>query len=292
MHTSLNQTVASTGRLSSSNPNLQNIPIRTEVGREIRKAFVASPGHVLVSADYSQIELRLFAHITKDPALVEAFRTDADIHAQTARRIFEVPEDQPVTGDQRRQAKTINFAVIYGASPFRVAIELSVTQVRAAELIKAYLDLYPGVRAYLETVLEGAREKGYVQTLLGRRRYVPDINSRVFQFRQTAEREAANMPVQGTSADIIKLAMLHVDKALSEGKLGAKMVLQVHDELLFECPTDEVRALSLIVREAMQNAYPLDVPLKAEVKSGHNWWEVTPVGDDDEDMLEGLGTQE
>ena len=283
VHTSLNQTVASTGRLSSSNPNLQNIPVRTEIGREIRKAFVASPGHVLVSADYSQIELRLFAHITKDPGLVEAFQTDADIHAQTARRIFEVPEDQPVTHDQRRQAKTINFAVIYGASPFRVAVELGITQVRAAELIKAYLALYPGVRAYLETVLEGAREKGYVQTLLGRRRYVPDINSRVFQFRQAAEREAANMPVQGTSADIIKLAMLRVDKALTESGLGAQMVLQVHDELLFECPADEVRPLADLVREAMQNAYPLDVPLRAEVKSGHNWWEVTPVGDDDEE---------
>ena len=290
VHTSLNQTVASTGRLSSSNPNLQNIPVRTEIGREIRKGFVASKGRVLVSADYSQIELRLFAHITKDPGLVEAFQTDGDIHAQTARRIFEVPEDQPVTHDQRRQAKTINFAVIYGASPFRVAIELGITQVRAAELIKAYLALYPGVRAYLETVLDGAREKGYVQTLSGRRRYVPDINSRVFQFRQAAEREAANMPVQGTSADIIKLAMLHVDKALSESGLGAQMVLQVHDELLFECPESEVRPLADLVRDAMQNAYPLDVPLRAEVKSGHNWWDVTPVGDDglagddDEDM--------
>ena len=282
VHTSLNQTVASTGRLSSSNPNLQNIPVRTEIGREIRKGFVASPGRVLVSADYSQIELRLFAHITKDPGLVEAFQTDGDIHAQTARRIFEVPEDQPVTHDQRRQAKTINFAVIYGASPFRVAIELGITQVRAAELIKAYLALYPGVRAYLETVLEGAREKGYVQTLSGRRRYVPDINSRVFQFRQAAEREAANMPVQGTSADIIKLAMLHVDKALSASDLGAQMVLQVHDELLFECPADEVRPLADLVRDAMQNAYPLDVPLRAEVKSGHNWWDVTPVGDEEE----------
>ena len=280
VHTSLNQTVASTGRLSSSNPNLQNIPVRTEIGREIRKGFVASKGRVLVSADYSQIELRLFAHITKDPGLVEAFQTDGDIHAQTARRIFEVPEDQPVTHDQRRQAKTINFAVIYGASPFRVAIELGITQVRAAELIKAYLALYPGVRAYLETVLEGAREKGYVQTLSGRRRYVPDINSRVFQFRQAAEREAANMPVQGTSADIIKLAMLHVDKALSESNLGAQMVLQVHDELLFECPEGEVRPLADLVRDAMQNAYPLDVPLRAEVKSGHNWWDVTPVGED------------
>ena len=285
LHTSLNQTVASTGRLSSSNPNLQNIPVRTEIGREIRKGFVASPGHVLVSADYSQIELRLFAHITKDPALVQAFQTDADIHAQTARRIFEVPEDQPVTSDQRRQAKTINFAVIYGASPFRVSAELGIPNARAAELIKAYLDLYPGVRAYLETVLESAREKGYVQTLLGRRRYVPDINSRVFQFRQSAEREAANMPVQGTSADIIKLAMLHVASALTSSNLGARMVLQVHDELLFECPTDEVRPLSALVKDAMQNAYPLDVPLKAEVKSGHNWWEVTPVGDDDADEV-------
>jgi len=286
VHTSLNQTVASTGRLSSSNPNLQNIPVRTEIGREIRKAFIASSGHVLVSADYSQIELRLFAHITRDPGLVEAFQTDADIHAQTARRIFEVPDDQPVTGDQRRQAKTINFAVIYGASPFRVSAELGVNQARAAELIKAYLDLYPGVRAYLETVLEDAREKGYVQTLLGRRRYVPDINSRVFQFRQTAEREAANMPVQGTSADIIKLAMLHVDKALRESRLGARMVLQVHDELLFECPDAEVQSLAVLVREAMQNAYPLDVPLKAEVKTGHNWWEVTPVGNHEDSDAE------
>ena len=282
LHTSLSQTVASTGRLSSSNPNLQNIPVRTEAGREIRKAFIASPGHVLLSADYSQIELRLFAHITKDAGLVQAFQTDADIHAQTARRIFEVPEDQPVTSDQRRQAKTINFAVIYGASAFRVAVELGIDQPRAAALIKAYLDLYPGVRAYLETVLEGAREKGYVQTLLGRRRYVPDINSRVFQFRQTAEREAANMPVQGTSADIIKLAMLRVDKGLNESKLGARMVLQVHDELLFECPNAEVAPLAALVREAMQNAYPLDVPLKVEVKTGHNWWEVTPVGENED----------
>ncbi len=286
VHTSLNQTVTSTGRLSSSNPNLQNIPVRTEIGREIRKGFVASPGSVLVSVDYSQIELRLFAHITKDPGLVAAFNTDSDIHAQTARRIFEVPDDQPVTNDQRRQAKTINFAVIYGASPFRVSAELGIDFARAAELIKAYLDLYPSVRAYLETVLEGAREKGYVQTLLGRRRYVPDINSRVFQFRQSAEREAANMPVQGTSADIIKIAMLHVASALTEANLGAHMVLQVHDELLFECPAENVRELSKLVKDAMQNAYPLDVPLKAEVKSGDNWWEVTPVDDDDAELTE------
>ena len=176
--------------------------------------------------------------------------------------------------------------MIYGASPFRVSAELGIDFARAAELIKAYLDLYPSVRAYLETVLEGAREKGYVQTLLGRRRYVPDINSRVFQFRQSAEREAANMPVQGTSADIIKLAMLRVAEGLAAADLGAQMVLQVHDELLFECPAGNVPKLSKLVKDAMQTAFPLDVPLKAEVKSGHNWWDVTPVGDDDLD--EGL----
>jgi DNA polymerase-1 len=283
IHTSLNQTVASTGRLSSSNPNLQNIPVRTEVGREIRKAFIATPGCILVSADYSQIELRIFAHVTKDPGLVEAFTSDKDIHAETARRIFEVPEEEPVTHDQRRQAKTVNFAVIYGASAFRVAAELGIEQARAAELIKAYLALYPGVRAYLEQVLEGAREKGYVQTLLGRRRYVPDVNSRVFQFRQTAEREAANMPIQGTSADIIKLAMLRVDKALADQKLNAQMVLQVHDELLFECPEEEVPRLARLVRDAMENAYPIDVPIRVEVKSGLNWWLVTPLEDLEDD---------
>jgi DNA polymerase-1 len=286
VHTSLNQTVTSTGRLSSSNPNLQNIPIRTEVGREIRKAFVASPGNVLVSADYSQIELRLFAHMTHDPGLVQAFAAHDDIHSRTARLIFKIPEGEPVTSDQRRQAKTINFAVIYGASAFRVSAELGVSQATSSELIKTYLASYPGVREYLEKILEDARTKGYVQTMLGRRRYVPEVNSTNYQFRQAAEREAANMPVQGTSADIIKLAMLKVDKALTDQKLMAKMVLQVHDELLFECPEDEVRALAALVKEGMETAFPLDVPLSVEVKSGRNWWEVTPLEDLDE--AEGL----
>ncbi len=285
LHTSLSQTVASTGRLSSSNPNLQNIPVRTAVGREIRKAFIATEDCLLVSADYSQIELRIFAHITADPKLVAAFKSDEDIHAQTARRIFNIPEGEPVSQEQRRQAKTINFAVIYGASPFRVAGELGIPQATASELIKAYFELYPGVRTYLETVLEGARTNGYVQTLLGRRRYVPDVNSRVYQFRQTAEREAMNMPVQGTSADIIKLAMLRVEKLLAERGLRASMVLQVHDELLFECPPDEVTQLAALVREAMENAYPLDVRLRADVKSGHNWQAVAPLLDDAADTL-------
>lgn len=283
LHTSLNQTVTSTGRLSSSNPNLQNIPIRTVVGREIRKGFVADPGHVLVSADYSQIELRIFAHVTKDPGLVQAFSSGEDIHAQTARRIFGVPESEAVTPEQRRQAKTTNFAVVYGAGAFRVANELGIDQKQSSALIKAYLELYPGVRAYLEEILVEAREKGYVQTLLGRRRYVPDVNSRVYQFRQTAEREAANMPVQGTSADIIKLAMLRVQDALRAQQINARMILQVHDELLFDCAPADVPRLAALVREAMEHAFPLDVPLQVEVKSGLNWWEVTPVGDDDAD---------
>jgi len=268
LHTSLNQTITSTGRLSSSNPNLQNIPIRTSIGREIRKGFVADMGHVLVSADYSQIELRIFAHVTKDPGLVQAFSSGEDIHAQTARRIFGVPEGESVTHEQRRQAKTTNFAVVYGAGAFRVANELGIDQKQSSALIKAYLELYPGVRAYLEEILVAAREKGYVQTLLGRRRYVPDVNSRVYQFRQTAEREA-----------------------LRAQDLDAKMVLQVHDELLFDCVPADVPRLAALVREAMEHAFPLDVPLQVEVKSGLNWWEVTPVSDDDADSEDLLGAE-
>ena len=277
VHTSLSQTVASTGRLSSNNPNLQNIPIRTEVGRGIRKAFVASPGHVLVSTDYSQIELRVFAHMTGEPALVKAFADDDDIHARTARLIFGVAEGQPVTGDQRRSAKTINFAVLYGAGPFRVSNELGIPQSEAKELIKNYYESYPSVKQFAEATLEVARTQGYVQTLLGRRRYVPDVNSANYQFRQAAEREAGNMPVQGTAADIMKLAMLKIDKELATSGLTAKMVLQVHDELLFEAPPEEVPRLAQLIKANMESAYQMNVPIRADVKSGSNWWEVTPV---------------
>jgi len=282
VHTSLSQTVASTGRLSSSNPNLQNIPIRTEVGREIRKTFVASRGRVLVSTDYSQIELRVFAHMTGEPNLVKAFQDDDDVHARTARLIFGVPEGEPVNGDQRRQAKTINFAVLYGAGPFRVSNELGIPQSEARELIKNYYASYPSVRQFAEATLETARTQGFVQTLLGRRRYVPDVNSANYQFRQAAEREAGNMPVQGTAADIMKLAMLRIDRDLAASGLGAQMVLQVHDELLFEAVPEEVPRLATLVKAAMENAYPLNVPVRADVKSGRNWWEVTPVEDVDE----------
>ncbi|MDR3707887.1 MAG: DNA polymerase I [Capsulimonadaceae bacterium] len=275
IHTTLNQTVASTGRLSSTNPNLQNIPIRTEVGREIRKGFVASPGNVLLAADYSQIELRIFAHITHDPELVRTFKAGEDIHRRTAALVFGVGEDE-VSPEQRRRAKTVNFAVIYGMGDVRLAAELGVDRATAGEWKKRYFASYPGVKEYSEQVLDFARANGFVQTLLGRRRYAPDINSLVAQFRTAAEREAVNMPVQGTCADIIKLAMLRADRALRDRRLHASMILQVHDELLFECPEGEVQDLGKLVSDAMESAFDLgDVPLKVDVKTGLNWAQMT-----------------
>ncbi len=283
IHTSLNQTVAATGRLSSSNPNLQNIPVRTEIGRKIRRAFIAAPGTVLVSADYSQIELRLFAHVTGDPELVAAFESGEDIHKYTAGKMYNVPVDD-VTGDMRRAAKTVNYAVIYGISEFALARRLNVSFVAAKELKTSYFARFPGVRQYLDETVAFAREKGYVQTLFGRRRYMPDITSRVFQFRQAAERAAANMPIQGSSADIMKLAMIAVYEMLKREKFQSKMLLQVHDELLFETPPDEVARLAPRVHEAMSNVYPLKVALDVEVKTGKTWADVTPVADADEEV--------
>ncbi len=284
IHTSLNQTVAATGRLSSSNPNLQNIPVRTAIGREIRRAFVAEDGHVLVSADYSQIELRLFAHVSKDPELMQAFASGEDIHAYTASRIYGVPVAE-VTGDMRRAAKTVNYAVISGISEFALARLLGLSMVDAKELKTSYFARFPGVRTYLDQTIAFAREHGYVQTLFGRRRYIPDINSRVFPFRQAAERAAANMPIQGSSADIMKLAMIAVYEMMRREKLRSKMILQVHDELLFETPPEEVGELASRVRDRMAGAYPLDVALEVEVKTGKTWADVTPV----EDMAAPLG---
>lgn len=278
IHTSLNQTVAATGRLSSSNPNLQNIPIRTEIGREIRRAFIAAPGSVLVSADYSQIELRIFAYVSKDPELVAAFASDEDIHKYTAGRIYGVsPAD--VTADMRRAAKTVNYAVIYGISEFALARRLGIKMTEAKELKTSYFARFPGVRAYLDETIAFARANGYVQTLFGRRRYIPDINSRVFQFRQAAERAAANMPIQGSSADIMKLAMIAVHEMLKRDRLRAKMLLQVHDELLFESPPEDVAELAAKVHACMSGVFPLDVPLDVEVKTGATWADVTPVED-------------
>jgi DNA polymerase-1 len=278
LHTSLNQTVAATGRLSSSNPNLQNIPIRTAIGREIRRAFVAPPGQVLVSADYSQIELRIFAHVSKDPELVAAFSSGEDIHKYTAGRMYNVPVDQ-VTTDMRRAAKTVNYAVIYGISEFALGRRLGISMAAAKELKTSYFDRFPGVKAFIDETIAFAREHGYVQTLFGRRRWMPDITSRVFQFRQAAERAAANMPIQGSSADIMKLAMISVYEMMKREKLRSRMLLQVHDELLFESPPDEVNHLASRVRECMEGAYDLAVALEVEVKTGTTWADVTPVED-------------
>lgn len=279
IHTSLNQTVAATGRLSSSNPNLQNIPIRTEIGRDIRRAFIAPQGRVLLSADYSQIELRLYAHVTKDKELIAAFASGEDIHKYTASKIYGIPVSE-VTTDMRRASKTVNYAVIYGISDFALARQLKIPQATAKELKASYFERFPGVKQYLEGIIEFARSKGYVQTLYGRKRWIPDINSRVFQFRQAAERAASNMPIQGTSADVMKHAMILVQSMLEKEQMKSRMLMQVHDELLFEAPPDEVAGLAAHVRGCMMSTQKFEVALEVEVKTGANWADVTPLEDE------------
>jgi DNA polymerase I len=276
IHTSLNQAVTATGRLSSSEPNLQNIPVRTEIGREIRKAFVASAGNLLVSADYSQIELRILAHVTQDAELCRAFNEDEDVHVHTACTLFGCgPEG--VTSEMRRRAKTINFAVIYGMSDFGLAQELQIHPREAKQYIEDYFAKFPGVLRYTEDTLNFARSNGYVATLLGRRRYIPEINSPNRNFRQFAERAAVNMPIQGTAADIMKLAMIEMERKLNEMKAATEMVLQVHDELVFETPPDEIKDIAPLIRSVMGNALQLDVELKVDVKVGKNWCEMEAV---------------
>ena len=272
VHTSFNQSVAATGRLSSTNPNLQNIPIRTEEGRRIRTAFVPAPGWTLLSADYSQIELRLLAHISRDPVLTEAFRTGQDVHARTAAEIFDTDMDA-VTSEQRREAKTINFGIIYGMGAQRLARTLRIPFKTAQEYIAQYFARYQGIKAYMDEVVASAREYGYVTTLRGRRRYVPDLHSKSSQLLSAAERVAINTPIQGTAADIIKLAMLAIAARLRVSGLRARMLLQVHDELLFEVPEDETDRVGALVRESMEQVMPLEVPLRVDVGSGHNWAE-------------------
>jgi DNA polymerase-1 len=270
IHTTFNLTVAATGRLSSSDPNLQNIPIRREVGREIRRAFVAGKGKTLISADYSQIELRVLAHYTRDPELMRAFAADEDIHTITASRIFGVPEAE-VTPDQRRVAKTVNFAVLYGQSDFGLSAQLKISREAAREYISNYFARFPSVRRYLDATLQEARETGAVRTLMGRRRPVPEVHDRNRNIRQFGERAAINSPLQGTSADIIKLAMVRLDRELRESGLPATLLLQVHDELVLETAPEHVERVASLVRTAMQEAYPLAVLPKVEVKAGPNW---------------------
>jgi len=270
LHTSMSQTGTATGRLSSSDPNLQNIPIRTELGREIRAAFVAEKGKILLSADYSQIELRVMAHFSKDPVLIDAFRNGEDIHARTAQEVFGVgPLAQ--TAEHRRAAKAINFGIIYGLSAFGLAQQLGIEQREAAQFINAYFTRYKGVKTYLENVLSETRKTAVAKTLFGRIRPIPEISSPQIQLRNFAERTALNSPLQGTAADLIKLAMISIDRRLSEEKFEAKMILQVHDELLFEAPEKEKSKLEKLVREEMEGVHKLAVPLVVEVGVGPNW---------------------
>lgn len=272
IHTSFNQTVTSTGRLSSSEPNLQNIPVKGEWGKRIRETFIADKGHLLLSADYSQVELRVLAHLSKDPGLIDAFRKDLDIHSRTAAEIFGIPIEK-VTPDIRRVAKTVNFGVIYGISPFGLSETLSISGNDARKYIEQYFQRHPGVREYIDRSIEDARNKGYVSTLFGRKRSIPEILSRNMTVRQQGERLAMNSPIQGSAADIIKIAMINIARRLRENTLKAKMILQVHDELLFEFPPEELQALTGIVRMEMEGAITLSVPLKVEIHSGHNWAE-------------------
>jgi DNA polymerase-1 len=273
VHTSFNQSVAATGRLSSTNPNLQNIPIRTEVGRQIRKAFIPSePARKLLSADYSQIELRIAAELSGDETMLTAFKNGEDIHRATARVIFGVDD---VSKEQRRKAKEVNFGVLYGIQPFGLAQRLDIPQSEAKSLIEQYKQKYPKIFQYTQRVLESARKQGYVETLTGRRRYFPDIHSKNFSIRNAHERAAINTPIQGTAADMIKLAMIHIDRAISSHHLRSRMILQVHDELLFDMPIEEKDTLSDIVKSAMilgaKEVGIKEVPIVVDIGIGENW---------------------
>lgn len=273
IHTTLSQTIASTGRLSSSNPNFQNIPIRSDMGREIRKAFTPQhKDHVLLSADYSQIELRVMAHMSGDKNLIQAFKNDEDIHAATASLVFKVPKEQ-VTKDLRRKAKDINFGIMYGISPFGLANRIGMSQSDAKDFIQNYFATYPTIKACIDGILEEGKSKGYVTTLFGRRRYLPDLQSKNYTVRQIAERAAINTPIQGTAAEIIKVAMIDIDKAMHKEKLRSKMILQVHDELVFEVLKEEVDTVRNLVMEKMENAVKIKAPLKVDIGIGENWLE-------------------
>jgi DNA polymerase-1 len=280
VHTSFSQTGSVTGRLASSNPNLQNIPIRTELGRRIRQAFIAETGQTLLSVDYSQIELRIVAHMAEDKAMLDAFHQDQDIHAATAAAVFGV-DPQQVGPEMRRRAKAVNFGLIYGMSPFGLSRSTDLTLSEAEQFVKTYFERFPAVRDFLEATRRTAARQGYVETLLGRRRYFPQLADSAAapeQVRARARREAINAPIQGTAADIIKLAMLKIPGALRQAGLSGRMLLQVHDELVLECPSRELAETARLTRSLMQEAYPLRAPLKTDAKSGANWSEMQPVG--------------
>ena len=271
LHTVYNQTVTATGRLSSSNPNLQNIPIRTERGREIRRAFVArDENYLLLAADYSQIELRIIASLAQDEHMIAAFESHQDIHAATAAKIYKIPIEE-VTKEQRRNAKSVNFGIVYGISAFGLSEQLGIPRKEAAALIEEYFSQYPSIKRYIDASVATARQQGYAQTLLGRRRYLPDINSRNPSARAFAERNAVNMPIQGTSADMIKIAMIRIHKAFVANNFRSRMLLQVHDELVFDCYRPEEQQVRAIVEEAMRTALPLSIPVEVSIDAGQNW---------------------
>jgi DNA polymerase-1 len=270
IHTSYNQTVAATGRLSSSDPNLQNIPIRTEEGRQIRRAFVPRAGWYLVSADYSQIELRILAHCSEDEILIEAFLKDEDIHTRTACEVFQV-DPAALSDDLRRQAKAINFGIIYGMSAFGLSKQLEISQKMAQTYIDHYFTRYQGVKRYMDRTIAEARKTRRTSTLLGRIRLLPDIESSNHIIRQAAERTAINTPIQGSAADLIKVAMIKVDDALKEKKLESAMLLTVHDELVFEVPPAELDKVTRLIKDIMEGVWKLKVPLKINIAKGHNW---------------------
>jgi DNA polymerase-1 len=273
LHTTYNQAVASTGRLSSNNPNLQNIPIRTERGREIRKAFVPrNEDYVLLSADYSQIELRIIAQLSGDVHMLEAFKTGVDIHSATASRVYDVPLDE-VTRDMRRNAKMVNFGIIYGISAFGLSERLGISRKEAADIVEQYFKQYSGIRAYMDKAILLARERGYVETIMKRRRYLRDINSNNANVRGFAERNAINAPIQGSSADMIKIAMINIHRIFEEKKLRSRMILQVHDELVFDVHREEIEIVKQIVEEKMRTAIPMTVPIEVEINMGENWLE-------------------
>jgi DNA polymerase-1 len=273
IHTSYNQAVAATGRLSSNNPNLQNIPIRTEKGREIRKAFVPRNEHyVLLSADYSQVELRIIAHLSKDTEMISDFRAGLDIHAATAAKVYGVKLED-VTREMRRNAKAVNFGIIYGMSAFGLSERLSIPRKEASDIIQQYFSRYSGIRTYMDQTIASARKNGYVETMMNRRRYLRDINSANATVRGFAERNAINAPIQGTAADLIKIAMINIFDEFSRLKLKSRMILQVHDELVFDVHESEVEKVRELVEDKMKNAIPMDVPVEVEINTGKNWLE-------------------
>jgi DNA polymerase-1 len=275
VHTSFNQTGTETGRLSSSNPNLQNIPIKTEIGSKIRQAIVAcGPGNCLLSCDYSQIELRVLAHLCGDRRLVEAFNHDQDVHRLSASLIYDIPESG-VQEQMREVAKRVNFGIVYGQSAYGLSKDLDIPINQAQDFIDAYFLRYPKVKEYIEAQIKKAQEEGFVTTLLGRRRYIPEINNKNMGIRQFAQRQAVNTPIQGTASDLIKLAMIKISAQIKSKGLKAKMILQIHDELVFDLPIGELNKLSLLVKEEMENVMKLGVPIKVDIKKGANWLEMS-----------------